>query len=135
MTKQTERIGLNEAARRRPELLPGAEAQDEMLTQSATLKCNGLAECPVCESVQYVQTEMDDTATIRTCHECEKSWRSGRGRLSLEYAVEIEVKYLRAYPLLEVLHAPEAVRNSKYRTVGCLRRCGYEYDKVVGNWK
>ena len=105
------------------------------LFQNPKLKCNGLAKCLVCESVQYIQSEMDDMATIRTCHKCEQSWRSGHGRLSLEYAVEIEAKYLRAYPLLVVLHAPEAVRNSKYRTVGFLRRCGYEYDKIVGNWE
>lgn len=105
-----------------------------MLTQSKTLECNGLAKCPICKTVQYVQTEMDDMATIRTCHKCEQSWRSGRGRLSLQYAVKIEAKYIRAYPLLKMLIAPEKVKNSKHRTVAFLRGYGFEYDKHLERW-
>ena len=71
---------------------PDAQNRKEssMITQSTTLKCNGIARCPLCKTVQYIQTEINDTHIIRTCHNCEKSWETPHEPEYLELQKEIK---------------------------------------------
>lgn len=105
-----------------------------MIIQNKNLRCNGVAKCPNCEKVYYIQTDIDDTAKIRTCHNCEQSWRCGHGRIFLAYAVQIEAKYICAFRLLELLIAPEAVRQSKHLITAFLREHGFKYDRHEDEW-
>jgi len=99
------------------------------------LQCNSIAECPTCQSVQYVQMDIDNTATILTCHQCGQAWRTGHGLTFIHYAAQIEYKYAMAHGLLKFMDATEDTFASFAKSSALLRRHGFYYNKESSIWE